>query len=592
MNRHPRPDFEREYFILLDGQWDFDFDDQNKGLKEKWFINHSYTQKINVPYVYQCPKSGIDDQTYHPVLWYSRIIKQSQINELFKKNDNNKLNNNTTNKRIIITFGAVDYKADLFINSFHLYSHEGGYLPFSVDITDYLAMDTDNKLTLRVEDINDPSQLRGKQYWKQKPDRCWYTPSSGIWQSVYLEQRPEIFIEDIKLTPDIDTNSVKAKITLNQQSSQTRQQVNQTLSITITKDNIIVAKVEVLCLSNETEMTIPIISSDSIDEVDYWSPENPVLYKVKAKITSGDSVTTYFGMRKIQSYNGQILLNNKPYYQKLILNQGYFPNSLLTGSYEEYEEDLKLIKAMGFNGIRMHQKIEAPSFYHLADKLGLIVWGELPSGYDFTQEEQKQIYSQMYAFIQRDYNHPSIICWVPLNESWGVKKIVANLKTQTFSNSVYQMIKAQDSTRLISTNDGWEQVISDICAIHDYAKDGDQLKDRLQNFEQKIATQERAIYAQGYKYNQQPVLLTEFGGVALEKDIFQGSWGYAGGESSVQSYLDRIKGLIDAIKENKQIVGFCYTQFTDVFQEVNGLVTIDRKPKCNINQIEKMINCS
>ncbi len=254
-------------------------------------------------------------------------------------------------------------------------------------------------------------------------------------------------------------------------------------------------------------------------------------------------------------------------------------------------KDIKIIKAMGFNGVRMHQKIEDSRFYYWCDKLGLAVWAELPSGYCFSDSECNNLLRDMGEFISRDYNHPSIIVWVPLNESWGVRNIYSNKKQQNFALALYNYIKYRDQSRLCDTNDGWEQVTSDICSVHDYVKDYSGLKKNWENIDKTLNTsvQNRKIYSEGFSHSDEPILITEFGGIAFNKDINKTNWGYSGGEESEESFLLRFNGLIKAIKENESIAGFCYTQLTDVMQEVNGIVKINREEKVALDKIREIV---
>ena len=567
---HPRPDFARLNWLSLNGEWNFEFDDSDVGLKEKWFLNRKMKSKIEVPYVYQSKKSGINDSSLHEIMWYQKEI---EVPSTFKK-------------EVYLCFSAVDYKAQVWVNGYYLGEHEGGYTPFSFPITDYL---NNNKalVTLRVEDKADCTQPRGKQYWKEKGDRCWYTPSSGIWQSVYLEERGEVFFTSLCCIPNIDDVTVKIDFSLNKKTRE-----NEEISFTVMRDNREITSVKLSSLTKEDSITLHVKEDDMIDEIHHWSPDNPVLYTLKAEIDGKDSVTTYFGMRKVSTSNGKILLNNREFYLRLILDQGYWEDTLLTPpSDDDITKDIKIIKAMGFNGVRMHQKIEDSRFYYWCDKLGLAVWAELPSGYCFSDSECNNLLRDMGEFISRDYNHPSIIVWVPLNESWGVRNIYSNKKQQNFALALYNYIKYRDQSRLCDTNDGWEQVTSDICSVHDYVKDYSGLKKNWENIDKTLNTsvQNRKIYSEGFSHSDEPILITEFGGIAFNKDINKTNWGYSGGEESEESFLLRFNGLIKAIKENESIAGFCYTQLTDVMQEVNGIVKINREEKVALDKIREIV---
>ena len=565
----PRPDFIRKDITILDGEWQFDFDDENLGLKEKWYVSHDYGKRITVPYPYQSELSGISDESIHPIMWYSCSIS--------------KMPNN--GKRLFLCFGAVDNTADVFINGCHVSHHEGGYLPFSADITDYVK-DEDDTITVRVEDYPDPSEIRGKQYW-QKPDRCWYTGFSGIWQSVYLEERVDTYISSVKFIPSTVDNTVEVRVSLSTQYPKETK-----VSCLITLRDKVINESSLLIQGREGKTVISLHGDDFIDEDSYWSPDNPVLYDVLLKTETGDEVYSYFGLREIEIRNGIIYLNNRPLYQRLVLNQGYYPKGHSTpASIEDYKRDLLLTKEMGFNGVRMHQKIEDPHFYYFADTLGFLVWGELPSGYLFSEHEQKSVMNQMTAFIDRDFNHPSIITWVPFNESWGVRKISLNKEQQGFVEAIYSLIKSLDPTRLVDSNDGWEQVKSDILGIHDYARDGEALsshwKRGIDTLDDTVGW--RPIYAQNHHYSGEPILLTEFGGIALSTGEKEGEWGYDGIEKDSESFLKRLESLMLSIKENTLFQGFCYTQLTDVYQEINGLLDKDHNPKFNLQKIKELM---
>ena len=561
-------DFRREKWFSISGEWEFEFDDENVGLDEFWYSGRRFFGKINVPYVYQCKASGINDQSFHKVMWYRKdVVLPEDYTE-----------------RVFLCFMAVDFYKRVWVNGQYVGEHKGGYTPFSFDITPCLYS-PEVSIIVRVEDDIDPSQPRGKQFWGEKGDRCWYTPSSGIWQDVYIEERPSLYIERVYCTSNIDDSTLKVSIKL---SEKPRKAIGCSLKVLLEEKRV--SEIQFVVSEKEDYVIIHIPEEDNVDETHFWSPDNPVLYNLIAEI-GDDRVTTFFGMRKIEARDGRILLNNRAFEGRLILDQGYWEDTLLTPpSIEALALDIHLIKKMGFNGVRMHQKIENPWFYHLCDKFGLVVWGELPSGYKFSDEECSNLYSDMNDFIERDYNHPSIITWVPLNESWGVRNIYGNKEQQNFALSMYHFVKAKDMTRLCDTNDGWEQVASDICGVHDYVKDGEGFKRNWQDIEKTLSSsvQSRSIYADGYSRKKEPVLITEFGGIAFSSDLSGDNWGYEGGEKDEESFLIRLGGLVEAITNNPRFSGFCYTQLTDVAQEVNGLLRIDRTPKCDIEIIRKI----
>ncbi len=571
---YPRPDFERNQWFNLNGTWDFQFDDKDQGEKEGWYRqNATFEKQIVVPFCYQSQMSGIHDDLLHEIMWYRRVFN---VPEDFR------------GKRVLLHFGAVDYAAKVWVNGQPVCTHKGGYVPFKADITNYL-ISGDNELTVRVEDRFECMQPRGKQYWKQTPDRCWYTATSGIWQTVWLEAVGQVYMDRVKFTPDIDRRDVKLELYLEQFP------YDMDLSVEVSYKGKIVHRSVRQVKSRISTVTIDVKEEDNIDEIHFWTPEHPNLYDVCLQLKKGDQlldeVKSYFGMRKISVQGDTILLNNRVYYQKLILDQGYWKESLLTPpSDEAIKKDVEYTKQMGFNGARKHQKIEDPRYYYWADRLGLLVWGEVPSGYEYNDEQTVNITNELIQFVNRDYNHPCIVTWVPLNESWGVRNIYSDQQQQDFAMSLYFLIRSLDQTRLISTNDGWEQVYSDISAVHDYMASGEKFLEKYADKEAILCKSAvgRMLYCEGTEYEGQPVLITEYGGIAM--DTGKAGWGYNGLVKGEEDFLKRYESITRAIQNTPYIRGYCYTQLTDVFQEINGLLTMDREFKINPDEVRKINN--
>ena len=400
---HPRPDFQRETWMNLNGSWSFAFDDENRGLREKWYLpEHVLPRTILVPFAYQTKLSGIGPtDEIHPVLWYGRKLT---------------LPEEMAGRRILLHFGAVDFRAEVFVNGEAAGTHCGGYTPFCLDIT-RLLHDGENDLRLRVEDLPDVSQPRGKQYWERGLMGCWYTPVSGIWQTVYLEAAGELAVETAHFTPDLDRHMVTADITLDAWPAEPVE-----LEIALSFEGKPVRSVRTEMAGRRISVPVDLIVRSGLDPIHVWTPDHPELYGAAVILrrngTEIDRVSTYFGMRKIETRDGKVYLNNCPLYQRLVLDQGYWPDSLITPpSDEAIQEDIRLTLAFGYNGARKHQKLEDPRYYYWADRMGLLVWGEIPSPYEFSAESVHHLFETLGGFIRRDYNHPSIIAWVPLNES-------------------------------------------------------------------------------------------------------------------------------------------------------------------------------
>lgn len=580
---YPRPQFVRKDWLNLNGIWNFDFDDFNIGQKEKWFFNHDYNKKINVPFAFQTKLSGINDLKFHDYIWYQRYFK---------------VPNEWKNNRVILHFGAVDYECIIYINKCFVTTHIGGNSSFSVDITDYLNFEQEDIVVY----VKDPSENqfipRGKQYWKEKPESIWYDRTSGIWQTVWLEKVNDNYLKSVKLTPNIDEGNILIDAILSNKDVYFKVEVFDQSKII----NETIIKVE----EENVKLTIDIyrnnINNSYIHNNDkMWSPENPYLYDIKYTIIKDneicDEVDSYFGMRKVHSENGIIYLNNRPYFQKLVLDQGYWREGLLTAPNDEaFIIDIQMAKKMGFNGCRKHQKSEDPRFLYHADRLGFIVWGEIANCANYNDTTINVMTSEWNDIINRDYNHPCIFTWVPLNESWGVPFIKTNIKEQEHSLALYHFIKSLDSTRFVISNDGWEMTKTDICAIHNYMHGSRDDIDMYNKFVNSLSNLEnilsyypagREIYVGQYNHLGEPVILTEFGGIGYKKDNDEG-WGYTFA-SSDEEFINEYKRVLMALKNSNVLVGFCYTQLSDVEQEINGLLTYDRKEKVS-SKIIKEIN--
>lgn len=570
---HPRPDFARPLWQNLNGTWRFAFDDAEEGLEKGWHHGEQdYPMHIQVPFTYQSEASGIGDVTYHPILWYQRDFE---------------VNPHLRGGRVLLRFGAVDESCTVYINGQCCGGHKGGYAPFTIDVTNYLETGS-NSLTVRVVDTRDCSQPRGKQYWDDGLMGCWYTPCSGIWQTVYLEGVPGDSIDYVHVRPDID--NCCATITVNLEKAPAD---DLTIEYSVSFEGREVRHVTSGINAQRFELAFDMRDGNRVSSLRLWTPEHPNLYDLHITLRKSgktqDQISTYFGMRKVSIHSGEVLLNNSPIYQRLVLDQGYWPQSLLTPpDNDAIKRDVELIKAFGFNGVRKHQKMEDPRFYYWCDRLGLLVWAELPSTYEYTNDAVTNLSNTMMEFIKRDYNHPSIIVWVPLNESWGVQEIYSNKRQQAASVMLYHLCKSLDDTRLVSGNDGWEQTVTDISALHDYADKGEDIalhfstRDRVE----RGAASHRMAFAEGFSSSPDSAfMITEYGGIAMSTKGAQGkmenmeTWGYHNKAESEETFMARFRSVTDAIRALPYCRGYCYTQLTDVMQEINGLLTPERVPK-------------
>lgn len=573
---HPRPDRLRKDWMILNGPWRFAFDEEKRGLKEHWYRQKDYPLTIQVPFAYQSELSGINTQRHCDVVWYER---EFSLPEAFAA------------LRRLLHFGAVDYKADVWLDGQYLGGHEGGYTPFTFDITDLTEGKKHCRLTVRCEDRLDFDQPRGKQSFRPEPFACWYTPVTGIWQSVWLEGVGEYYPVDFRLTPHIETSSLKVEVELNEAPMQGA------VRLTASFQGKVAARQEIQIITDRFLQTELYLShNETLEGIHMWSPNHPNLYDLTIETIAGgtvcDKVETYFGLRKIEINDGYVLLNHDACFQRLILDQGYWPDGLLTApSDEALKKDVELTLRMGYNGARKHQKFEDPRYLYWADHLGLMVWGELPSAYWLRDSEKRNMMRDLGEAIRRDYNHPSLITWVPLNESWGVPFIRYHQEAQQLAKMLYELVHTLDGTRPVSGNDGWEIGETDLVTVHDYTAWPEQLGRDYQDGDAILHSCQpgnHAITAEGYDHTGKPKLLTEYGGIAMAKDQGGSNWGYNGAAQDEEAFLQRFEAITQAFKHMPGFRGYCYTQLTDVFQEVNGLLDMHRNPKANLDKIREI----
>ena len=564
---YPRPQFQRKEWKSLNGEWKFCYDDDNRGILEQYYLGKKeFDLKINVPFTYQYEDSGIKDETIHDILWYK---KKFNLNKMLNKN-------------LILCFNGVDYLADIYLNGHHLMTHEGAYAPFEVDITKYV-IDGENTLVLRVYDPQKSDNPRGKQTWKGKNFECFYLPNSGIWQSVWIESFNDDYIKVRSLFTDIDNKEIYGEV---ENAYLFADKVE--VIVSDKEGNLLTSNTFEFTKYGKTKYNLP------INNMILWDLENPYLYNVVYRLYKEDKLldeaSSRFGMKKFDIQEGVIKLNNKPIYQRLILDQGYWKSSGITApSIECLKEDILLAKEMGFNGARKHQKIEDPYWNYYAEELGFITWCEMPSAYEFCTSEASNFIKQWTDVVIANRNFTSIVTYVPINESWGAGQIYRDIHQQHLGRTMYYIVKTLTNNAIVSINDGWENPSeSDIVTAHDYCKEGttivEYFKDVTPDY---IPSPKRHVMCLNNEYKGQPVLFSEFGGIMLNKDSGGNNWGYGDNANDNEEIYRRIESLIDGIKEcNFQ--GYCYTQLTDVQQEVNGLLDYEHRNKFDNNRLYKI----
>jgi hypothetical protein len=580
---YPRPQLERKnapplaQWTSLNGSWKFTFDDE--GYYHQPQDISKWTHTIEVPFAPESIQSGIHDQGFHPNCWYERDFTPPP-----------------GEGRVLLHFGAVDYRARIWVNGQFVLEHEGGYTPFEIDITSVLNPSGPQRVTVWAQD--DPHDLakpRGKQDWQLEPHSIWYPRTSGIWQTVWLERVPHTYIERIRWTPHFERWEIGIEAFIAGQPQASIQ-----LKVKLTVGNQLLVNDIYEVLNNEIHRRIA-LSDPGID--DYrnqllWSPEKPTLINAEIQLWAEgvllDEVKSYTAMRTVGLQRDRFMLNGQPYYLRLVLDQGYWEDTLMTApSDEALRRDVELVKQMGFNGVRKHQKIEDPRFLYWADVLGLLVWEEMPSAYRFTPKAVERMTKEWTEVIHRDASHPCVVVWVPFNESWGVPDLTATPAHRNYVQALYHLTKTLDPTRPVVGNDGWESTSTDILAIHDYDNVPQRLAKRygpdvkLSDLLDRQRPGGRILTLDGYPHQGQPMMLTEFGGIAyapLEDEKSHQVWGYV--RSTDLSELQiRYTALLQTVNCIELFSGFCYTQLTDTFQEANGLLYADRTPKFPLEAI-------
>lgn len=578
---YPRPQFVRKEWQNLNGEWNFVFDDKDEGEIKKYFDNFPIHKKINVPFTYETKLSGIEDETIHYIVWYNKKIKISK--EQLKNNN------------IILNFEGSDYKTKVWINGNYIGKNIGGYSRFSFEIEKYI-IEGENDITVKVQDSLSKDQPRGKQRYKKESWKCWYIQTTGIWKTVWIEWVSKKYLKSVKNIPK--ANKVQLEIETNLLERDIEEQ-NYYIETEISFDGKILNKVKELLNNSYQKIEMDIVQDGTEHIIQKWDTNNPNLYDISYKLYCDneiiDTVYSYFGIRNISIKENKIFLNEEQLYLKLILDQGYWKKSHLTPPSEEsLINDIESVLAFGYNGIRKHQKVEDERFLYWCDIKGVLVWSEMANCYNFDDDSLEKFTNEWIRVVKQNYNHPSIITWVPINESWGIPEVSICEKQQNFATSLYYLTKSIDNTRPVISNDGWEHTISDIITIHDYKQDEELLCQEYMDEDMAVLKNlkeyngKHRLFASGYKYEGQPVIMSEYGGIAINSNE---GWGYGKQVKDENELIERFAKLTSEIKNIPYISGYCYTQLTDVQQEINGLMNAERRYKIqpdiirNINSI-------
>lgn len=552
---HPNPQWERKNWKNLNGEWEFEYDFGKSAKDRKRFeSDEKLAQKINVPFCPESKLSGIGNTDFIAGVCYRKKFNIS-AQELKQK--------------CVLHFGAVDFKSYVYINKQYVGKHVGGYVGFEFDITKYLNEGENVVFVIVEDDLRNGIQPRGKQCLEYNSVGCAYTRVTGIWQTVWLEFVSKKYIESAKYYPDTHNGilNIEGRTSCPGDVKIRAEFMGKPMgSTTVSTDgNYFFAHLK-------------------LDELHLWEIGKGGLYDLYFEFGE-DSIKSYFGMRNVRLDGMKFMLNDKPVFLRMVLDQGYYPDSLYTAADEkDLINDIEISFAAGFNGARLHQKIFEPRFLYHCDRLGYMVWDE---GVCYRTDWKKKyaadnFTSEWMELMKRDYNHPSVIGWCPFNETWDYEELT--LEDRTIENS-YKMTKLYDSTRPCIDASGHFHVITDIYDLHDYEQDLDEFKAHMDTLE-KTGTVYEGRHENKQFYEGQPVFISEYGGIHWSDG--EETWGYGKAPESEEEFKERYKGLTEAIMNAPGIMGFCYTQLYDIEQETNGIYTYERKPKFDVEFFRKV----
>lgn len=579
---HPRPTLMRERWASLDGPWGFAHDDEDRGLAERWYAgeDETFDRTIEVPFVPESEASGIHETGFHPVVWYRRTITASAA----------------PGERLLLHLGAVDHEAHVWVDGRLAGHHIGGQTAFTCDITDLLEPGEEHVVVVRAyDDPHDMELPRGKQDWEEQPHGIWYHRSTGIWRSVWLETVAAQHVTGFHWDVDMPRARVDVSLRLAR-----RPQPGTSVRVTLLADEERLGFLEIAAQDARVEGTVdvPAIRNTQARDRLLWSPGSPTLIDVILEVLVDgkvvDAAASYLGLRTTGIDRGWFLLNGEPYFVRSVLEQGYWPTSHLTApSLDAYRREVELIKELGFTAARVHQKVEDPRFLFWADRLGLLIWGETANAYAFSPRAAAALTAEWTEIIEQVRPHPSVVTWVPVNESWGVRDLADSPPQKDLTIALTALTRSLDPSRPVVSNDGYEITGGDIIALHDYETAPELLRERYASEE----STDRAIASRGPQRRRPvddaaqglaedaPVMVTEFGGIAYAAE---GTWGYATVESP-EEYERIVGGLFAALNDSPALAGHCYTQLTDTLQEANGLATADRRPKLDAAVIRRLV---
>lgn len=560
-SEHPKPQFQRDKWMNLNGQWAFEIDNGRSGKARGLHqADAQLSDTILVPFCPQSELSGVNHKDFLSGVWYRRTFD---------------LTKEQLSGRAVLHFGAVDYRCEVFINGVSVGTHTGGYVSFCFDVTEAVH-EGENVITVYAEDDErDPLIPRGKQSELFYSHGCDYTRTTGIWQTVWMEFLPETHIEKIKIFPNVETGSFDVEALLKGAG---------TLAVEASYEGRPMGTASMKADGGLVRLHLP------LQETHLWELGCGRLYDLK--LTYGaDTVQSYAGLRSVRLDGYRFLLNGKSVFQRTVLDQGFYPDGIYTApSDQTLENDIHLSMACGFNGARLHEKIFEERFLYHCDRLGYMVWGEFPNwGLDVTRPDA--VYSVLPEWleeVERDFNHPALIGWCPFNETWDRDH---RKQDDNVLHAVYLATKSADPTRPCIDTSGNYHVVTDIYDVHDYEQNVEIFKNHYDELANGGELWDQVNH-RGTGVRQQydgklPVFISEYGGIGWTKE--EKAWGYGNMPKSEEEFIERFRGLTSAILDNPRIMGLCYTQLTNVEQEQNGLYTYDRQPKFDVNIFREVL---
>ncbi len=565
---YPRPQLVRNSFQNLNGEWDYATDKAGVSSPDTYIGGEGFNEKITVPFCRESVLSGIGDTEFCKCVWYKKTVTP---------------NSDIAGKRVILHIGACDYETDIWVDGEHIGTHIGGYVSFSFDITDKIKSNPFTIIIRAIDDTTSGRQPSGKQALRPESYGCFYTRTTGIWQTVWLEYVEPTYITGVKYYPDIDNQRITMLVNV-------KGGEGETVFANATYCGNTVGGGKGIVRSGVAKITF------ELSVLHLWEIGNGQLYDVEIDVNR-DSVKSYFGMREVGVKDGILYLNGKKVFMRLVLDQGFYPDGIYTApTYEALKGDVDLSMSLGFNGARLHEKVFEPLFLEYCDRQGYIVWGEHANwGMDHKGDQLYSNFMQEWIeIVERDFNHPAIIGWCPLNET-------PHDTDKKFTEALAALTRTLDPTRAYIDASGWTHVsgVSDMEDLHDYEQDPVAFKAKMDGLEAGVKMNLHAYFkSDEINYPAIPTFVSEYGGTwwAADRvgkdweDNQQDGWGYGNACRNIDEFYYRFEGLASAIIDCSVMGGLCYTQLTDVEQEQNGLLTYDRKMKFDTERLYKALN--